>query len=351
MARLNKQTTLRKISTQYWFSLMTSYPLALHLPPTAAATSASTHHHVPPARDKVLLPKITLQPFDRDLTTWTTFWDSFKAAIDKNNSLTNTDKFNYIRGLLQHTALKAISGLTLTSANYWEALAILQKRFGNKPLIQAKHTDALMHVEAVTSHHNVKGLCHLYDSVEFNIRSLTALGVDFKSYGTLLASVLISKVPQELQLIVTGRISTDDWDLKALMDVLEEEIRARESHSSACYQPTVRKPMKDTPTAVSLLTGGNLKVICSYCQGEHTSNSCSVVSQPHARKQALQTAGRCFVCLRRGYVGRECRSHTQCTKCNGRHHISICSQQHPRAAIKLKTQLKLQHRHLVHTLL
>ena len=175
--------------------------------PIAATTSANTHHHVPPARDKVRLPKITLQPIDRDLTTWTTFWDSFKAAINKNNSLTDIDKINYLRGLLQRTALEAISGLTLTSANYREALAILQKRFGNKPLIVAKYMDALMHVEAVTSHHNVKGLCHLYDSVESNVRSLTTLGVDSKSYRTLLASVLISKVPQELQLIVTRRIT------------------------------------------------------------------------------------------------------------------------------------------------
>ena len=175
--------------------------------PVAATTSASTHHHVPPARDKVRLSKITLQPIDRDLTTWTTFWDSFKAAINENDSLTDIDKINYLRGLLQHTALKAISGLTLTSANYREALVILQKRFGNKPLIVAKYMDALMHVEAVTSHHNVKGLRRLYDSVESNVRSLTALGVDSKSYGTLLASVLISKVPQELQLIVTRRIT------------------------------------------------------------------------------------------------------------------------------------------------
>ena len=158
--------------------------------PTAAATSASTHHHVPPARDKVRLPKITLQPFDGDLTTWTTFWDSFKAAIDENDSLTDIDKFNYLRGLLHLTALEAISGLTLTSANYREALAILQKRFGNKPLIVAKHTDALMHVEAITSHQNVKGLRQLS---LLNVRSLTALGVDSNSYGTLLASVLISR--------------------------------------------------------------------------------------------------------------------------------------------------------------
>ena len=90
------------------------------------------------------LPKIKLQSFDGDLTAWTPFWDSFRAAIPKNDALDDIDKFNYLHGLLQQTALEAISGLSLTSANYQEAVAILQKRFGIKPLIVAKHMDALI---------------------------------------------------------------------------------------------------------------------------------------------------------------------------------------------------------------
>ena len=43
---------------------------------------------------------------------------------------------------------------------------------------------------------------------------------------------------------------------------------------------------------------------CSYCQQAHSSNSCQVISHPHARKQALQKAGRCFVCLRKGHISR-----------------------------------------------
>ena len=80
--------------------------------------------------------------------------------------------------------------MALTSANYRKTVTILEKRFGNKPLIVAKHMDALILVDAVSSPHNIRGLCHLYDLVESNIRGLASLGVDFGSYGGLLASVL-----------------------------------------------------------------------------------------------------------------------------------------------------------------
>ena len=54
-----------------------------------------------------------------------------------------------------------------------------------------------MNVEAVVSQHNIKGLRRLHDYVETHTRSLKSLGVDSYTYGTLLASVLVSKIPEE----------------------------------------------------------------------------------------------------------------------------------------------------------
>lgn len=60
-------------------------------------------------------PKLMLQPFIGDITAWTTFWDSYESAIHENNGLSDIDKFNYLRSLLERTAYEAIAGLTLTA--------------------------------------------------------------------------------------------------------------------------------------------------------------------------------------------------------------------------------------------
>lgn len=137
-----------------------------------------------PSHDKVKLPKLTIQPFKGDLTTWTTFWDSYRAAIDDSLSLSDIDKFNYLRTLLQGPALEALAGLTLTTRNYQEAISILKKRFGNKQQIVAKHMDTLLSIDSVASDSNLKALRRLYDTIESQVRGLRSLGVTSDSYGS-----------------------------------------------------------------------------------------------------------------------------------------------------------------------
>ena len=80
----------------------------------------------------------------------------------------------------------------------------------------------------MTSQHNLKGLRHQYNLVEVHVRSLKSLGFSSDSYGSLLSSVLLSKLPQELRLIISRMTSEDDWALTALMEELEKETKVRE---------------------------------------------------------------------------------------------------------------------------
>ena len=85
------------------------------------------------------------------LTGWSPFWDAYKTAIRDNVSLSNTDKFNYLQSLLDGRARDAISGLSLTDANYATAVDILQRRFGDKERTIAAHMEDLMALESVSS--------------------------------------------------------------------------------------------------------------------------------------------------------------------------------------------------------
>ena len=56
--------------------------------------------------------------------------------------------------------------------------------------------DALLNLEAPTSQYNLKGIRHLHDMVESQVKGLKSLGVSAESYGSLLTSVLMNKLPQ-----------------------------------------------------------------------------------------------------------------------------------------------------------
>ena len=161
-------------------------------------------------------------------TAWPSFWDSYESTIHNNKDLADIDKFNYLNSLLQRSAREAVSGLTLTAANYHEAITILKKRFGSKQQIIGKHMDILLNVEPVTSSHNIKGLRHLHDLVELHIRSLKSLGVTPDSYSSLLSPVLLNKLPADVRLVVSREVPEEEWSRHSLMKVMKQEVEARE---------------------------------------------------------------------------------------------------------------------------
>ena len=57
---------------------------------------------------RVKLPKLSLKKFDRDITKWCTFWDSFEASIYENTNIATIDKFHYLNYLLEKTACEAV---------------------------------------------------------------------------------------------------------------------------------------------------------------------------------------------------------------------------------------------------
>ena len=122
-------------------SQMASYPTnasPVAIEPSTATDSPDVDPGSPRGA-KVRLPKISLPRFSGDPLKWTTFWDPYQSVIHLNPDISKVDKFNYLRSLLDHTALDSIDGLTLSSANYQQAIDILSKRFGNKQLIISKH--------------------------------------------------------------------------------------------------------------------------------------------------------------------------------------------------------------------
>ena len=273
-------------------------------------------------------PTVTLKSFNGNLVAWTPFWDSFKSAVHDNGSLADIDKFSYLQSLLEGRARETIAGLPLTNANYSVAVDLLEKRFGSKEKITAAHMEALMSLDSVSSDHHVYDLRRLYDKAESNIRSLAALGVAVESFGALLAPVFIRKLPSEMRLTIARKVSNDDWNMTKILEVLLEELEARERASlpksrdnKQTHSPYRRG--KDSPTTATF--AGGSKSGCCFCQQEdHTPTQCTKVPGMDERKRLIREQGRCFICLRPGHISKHCRSSLKCTNCNGRHHSSVC---------------------------
>ena len=284
----------------------------------------------------VSLPKLELRKFSGDPKTWQSWWDGFKSSIHENEDLTDIDRFNYLRSLLQGAASHAILGLGLSSDNYNEAIEILQARFGKKLVVISSHMDALMKTSSIKSIQDTRGLRNLYDRVESHIRALNVMGVGSKSYGCLLVPVIMSRLPEELKLILTRTLDpdADAWEMDDLLREFEKEVEARErvAHVTAgetqvafsSAQKNGARHEKSYPAAAGLLATEAQEAGCIFCSGKHSAASCTVVCEIASRREIVLKAGRCFVCLGSGHIARKCKSKKKCMQCQRRHHRSLC---------------------------
>ena len=141
------------------------------------------------------LPKLILITFHGNPLYWQPFWDSYQAAVDDNPSLSDIQKFNYLRAQLLGDALRSIAGFPLTNANYQRSIQILGDAIWSTQRIINAHMKAMLNLPNSTT--QLVSLQHFYDTVETHIPGLEALGKSQESYGDILPPTIHKKLPVE----------------------------------------------------------------------------------------------------------------------------------------------------------
>ena len=91
------------------------------------------------------------------------------------------------------------------------------------------------------------------------MRCLKSLGVDS-------TSILTSKIPHDLPLIISREVSQDEWQYEAILTVIEREVEAR-VRTAESYVPS--KCGQEYPTTASLLSNNPMQGFFCYCAQDH----------------------------------------------------------------------------------
>ena len=180
------------------------------------------------SKSEMKLPKLTMKKFNGDPLKYKSFIDSFNCAIHQNNDLSEIEKMTYLLNLVEGDAEQAIKGLQLSNENYKSALNLLQERFGDDQIIVSAHMNKLLNLESSSEFIDVKEVRNLYDTIEIQVRSLCSIGLEEKSYGPMLVPIIMSKLPQEIKLILTRQFGKNQWEVTKILQALKNEIQARE---------------------------------------------------------------------------------------------------------------------------
>ncbi|XP_057297390.1 uncharacterized protein LOC130627797 [Hydractinia symbiolongicarpus] len=185
----------------------------------------------------------------------------------------------------------------------------------------SSHMKKLLKLEQANNLTNIETLRNVFVNVETQVRSLENLDVTSENYGPLLIPVLMSKLPEELNLIITRQFNDKDcWDMKLPHDNNPFSSLALPVHYS--HQSNRDLPHNQHNYRNHQNNQNNYR--CIFCDKSHKLQQCRIITNFDARKNVLRDKKRCFVCLKGGHLAKSCYSKISCLKCSGRHHVVIC---------------------------
>ena len=270
---------------------------------------------------KMRLPKLQLPSFTGLYTEWMSFIDLFRASVDGNNQLSDSEKLNYLKVCLVGDAAKLIASVTITDANYSIAMKLLHERYENKRCIVQAHLKAIWTQPSMRSESAV-GLRKILETTNEHLRALAELGEPIDSWDSLLIFWIIERLDSE---------SRKQWQLANPGTHLlkwEDLAKFLDTRSRALELGAVKEPTQNPTSAKGQ---SNQKPIQSYtivsvcgdtCQENHKLSSCPLFHKMSAidRQKYARQKQVCFNCLHPGHNVGTCTSKFSCRECKLKHH-------------------------------
>ena len=283
----------------------------------------------------VRLPKLELRKFKGDLMQWTEFWEQYRVSIHTNKNLGTLEKFTDLKGNLEGPPLTTIGPLALTEENYEKAIGMLEDCYGRPDKIQEAHLRTMEEISPIFEASDGKRLRKFQEMIEGHQKGLEAVGIEPKSYEMIMVPKLMRKLP----LLIRAQIAKSRKDIskpltwKEFMEALKKEVtfledcKGEKRDEKPRYDRPKREERKSEEKSGTWTTGQSLLVRkkddCACCLGDHEPGSCEKVTTVTKRKEILKRYRRCFGCLRKGHITRDCKSKKACECGKGDHHKSL----------------------------
>ena len=301
----------------------------------ATFDSKTRSHSVVPAQPVgatvsrgIKLPNLNMPTFTGQYSEWRQFHDTFNALIDSDASLTNIQKFYYLKSALKNEAAAVIDSLEVSDLNYPIAWRLLKERFENKKIITNNHIKIIFDIPTITKESHI-ALRNLYDCIIKNIRCLGALGLPVDTWDTLLIFIIVSKFDNATrraweQYEIPGELATFDelsCFLKKRCEVLEAvSTPPSKNENHIAVGSRLKKPLNVSGTYFS-----SNQFACQFCNGSHNIYNCANFSKLsiNDRINEAKKLHFCLNCLRKNHVLKDCFSKSSCRRCNKKHHTLL----------------------------
>ncbi|CAG7718239.1 unnamed protein product, partial [Allacma fusca] len=275
-----------------------------------------------PVKAKVKLPDLPTPHFDGNLNDWMSFQDLFNCSINSNDSLSSSQKLQYLQNCLSKEAKNVIKHLPSTDANYNEAWKLLKARFDNKREIITAILRRLTS-QPTMKDENGQGLRKLIDTTKECFQAMKVLNQPVEHWDSWLVFVVSEKLDSETHRhwILSIKPSTVPT-FEELCDFLDQRCRAISESGTLKVKSSSNNHNNDRRVSSH---HGTVDAKCRVCSESHLTFKCPTFHKQSIteRRDTLKSRNLCFNCLASGHRTNTCPSTSTCKKCKKKHHTMV----------------------------
>lgn len=272
----------------------------------------------------IKLPKISIPIFNGDISNWPRFFGLYSSLIHKNNSLSNSEKFQYLLTYLDKEPLLLIKNIPVNDENYTIAFDHLYKRFQNTSILATHYWDKITDAPKLTTE-SPRALRQLIDTFNDNISALKNLKYPTEYWDFILFRTLLRKLDSEtIKRFELQHGSCENPTYNQLQEFLLKQCNALDSVSRTTNKNSNSNKQSFTQkinSHTSLVSSTNNKN-CSICDQDHLIYKCPIFNSksPKQRYETVKQNNWCTNCLGSLHTQKNCNSISTCKVCKLKHH-------------------------------
>jgi len=286
-------------------------------PPKESVSSSSCCHVDYRDAD---MPKVNIPEFDGNQADWEDFKDMFKALVHDNKTMPLVKKMHYLKGCLKGKAAQVISRIPLNAEGYETAWDQLLTRFDNSHRRLESYLQCLFEAKPLAKM-SASDINASIDTIDQLKRSFQKLG-DFENhiYVYALKRRLDEKTKRHWERSLSDSEIPTYEDLKKF---LTRWVISLENEEQSSRAKSITNNPKDKKSGRQKERSMNTKKNkCLMCNGNHmTLDTCEKFQKLPSwrRREQVQKAKACFICLSLNHFVRHCSSTIRCQHCQGDH--------------------------------
>lgn len=272
---------------------------------------------------QIKLPTIDLPPFNGQYSQWLTFFETFDSLINKNDKLSNIQKFHYLKSSLKGDASKIIESISISDANYAHVWDLLKTRYENKRIIIKTHVLELLNLPN-TNKNDPVSLRKLLDTATTNLKILKNLGLPTEEWAVLVIYIMIAKFDFHTKLEWEQSQREDIPSFSEFSKFITNRCQMLEAMDFSKQKTFIANSNKPYQHKISSHMSIN-KPFCHFCKQAHFISQCAeLLKLPiDNRIQEIKLLYLCTNCLKKGHSLRKCPSKFYCKSCRKPHHTIL----------------------------